>query len=49
MGTLITGVILAIIIITAVSSYIKQLKKGGCGCGCSGCSRKCAENRNEDE
>lgn len=41
MSTLIVGVIVGIIIIYAAVSYIKQLKNGGCGCGCSGCTKNC--------
>lgn len=49
MGTLIAGIILVIIVIIAVLSYIKQIKKGGCGCNCAKCSRNCTFSNNKKE
>lgn len=41
MGTLIVGILLGIIIILAVSTYLKKAKKDGCGGSCRNCSRNC--------
>ncbi len=43
MGTFIVGMILLAVIISIICKMIKERKsgKGGCGCGCEGCSRKC--------
>ena len=34
--------ILAVVVALAVRRYIKQLKSGGCGCGCEGCNMPCS-------
>ncbi|MBR0366666.1 MAG: FeoB-associated Cys-rich membrane protein [Clostridia bacterium] len=36
-ATVIVGIILAVIVFCAIRSIIKR-RKGGCGCGCEGCS-----------
>ena len=36
--TLIVGIIVAVIIVLAIVSLVRQRKKGGCSCGCEGCS-----------
>ena len=40
-GTIIIGTLLLAAFVIAVRSLIKTRKKGGCGCGCSGCTSKC--------
>ncbi len=44
--TAIVGLIVAAIVVLAIVSIVKQRKKGGCSCGCEGCSgaSKCASN-----
>lgn len=46
MGNIIVGVILVVLIALAIYSYVKNIKKGGCGCGCSGCNKKCSYKDN---
>ena len=35
--------ILAVVIGLAVRRYIKQLRSGGCSCGCENCNMPCAK------
>lgn len=39
LGNVIVLAILCLAVGLAVRSIIKKRKQGGCGCGCSGCSR----------
>lgn len=40
--TVIVGLIIAAIVVFAIVSVVKQRKKGGCSCGCEGCSSSSA-------
>ena len=39
-------IVIALIISAAVFFIIKRSKKGGCGCGCEGCTKQCGKKRN---
>ena len=55
MGTAIVVAVIIGLMILAGRHYFKQLKNGGCGCGCSGCamSDKChggnKDNKDSEE
>lgn len=38
---IIIGAAVLAIVVTALVVTIKKRKKGGCGCGCEGCSKSC--------
>lgn len=42
-ATVIIVIIIAIAFVAALRQILKNHKKGGCGCGCEGCSRSCRE------
>ena len=40
LSTIIISSIVAIVFVAIIVSMIKNRKKGGCSCGCTGCSLK---------
>ena len=46
-GDIIIIVMLSAVFAAAIRSAIKRRKKGGCGCGCEGCTHKCGKDRTE--
>ena len=41
LGSIVAGAAVLLIVILAVAGTLNKHKKGGCGCGCSGCSGSC--------
>ena len=44
-GDIFLIILLAAVLAASLHSAIKRRKKGGCGCGCEGCSAKCGKRR----
>ena len=44
-GDIFLIILLVAVLAAALHSAIKHRKKGGCGCGCEGCSAECGKRR----
>ncbi|MBQ8995454.1 MAG: FeoB-associated Cys-rich membrane protein [Oscillospiraceae bacterium] len=45
LGSIVVGLVLAVILFFAFRSVIRQRKNGGCNCGMSGCDCGCCGGR----
>lgn len=39
LSTAIVGIIVAAVVVVAIVAVVRQRKRGGCSCGCEGCSK----------